>query len=341
MRRKIVSVVLPVLSILLLLTCVSCLERTEEISIAEDGSATIQIDLSGPKDTFGQLMAYPSEPEWTILEADSVSREDQTRIKAEKTVAYGEPWPHTFARPDEPNGGVHLQFPSEVKYWTEGNRTYYEFKRVYRQRPFRGINLTKHPFWDQDLENRVLEKGIFEASEQDREDYLEQFVTAYVYLNWRFLWETLGTMTHAGDITLAQKAKIETRASGYLESTITPVRILGILGKDDDSMDTALDNLKRELHDSFAHIFKEVVASDNQVLTQKYMGLFKTAVLEYEITEVLGPHTFLINLAMPGIVIETNGLVDPEEPGKIEWCFMGEDLYDTDFALRALSVVEH
>ncbi len=333
-----------VIVVLLTLTCLSCLERTEEITVAEDGTTTFIARFEGNVNNFRPPVALPSEPEWAILERKVDSSDvDHIRmeLKAELVVPYGTPLPDTYAKPDAPNKEINLQFPTEVRRWSEGGRTFYEFKRTYLARGYGCYNITGGILWDQELEDRVLEKGIFNASEEDRVEYLDQFTSAFRYLHWRFLWETLGKLVRSGDIPVSTKENVETWAKHYLESVVTPVRILGILGKDDDSIGVALDQLKKEIHEQFARYFPSVTGSEQSEVQRKFKNLFRAATLDYDVTDALNAHQFSITLRLPGTIITANGLIDPERPGIVDWYFKGEDLHDKDISLYALSVVEH
>jgi hypothetical protein len=329
--------------ILLTLTCVSCFDRTEEITVDPDGTTTIVAEFKGDESGFRPPVALPSEPEWTILRREIDSSDTgsiKIELEAKLVMPYGTPLPSTYARPDAANRDVNLQFPTEVRYWTEGKRTFYEFTRTYVARKYDCYHYAEKVAWDQELENRVLEKGIFEVSEEDRAKYLDQFGAAFGYVHWRFLWETLGALIRRGEIAASTGTDIETWAASYIESVVTPVRMLGIAGKDDDSIGEELDRLKEELHHQFTRYFSSVVGPDRAEAQRSYTELFQMVTLDYDVTEALGSHDFGVGLNLPGKVIETNGHIDPEELATVQWYFEGEDLHDKDIRLYALSVVE-
>ncbi len=328
-------------------TCVSCLERTEEIVVSEDGTATIIARFDGNAADILSL-AVPSEPEWTIISRDIDSSDvDAIRMElvAELVVPYGTPLPGTYAKPDAADKEINLQFPTELRRWTEGGRTYYEFERTYLARSYSRYDVTcfliPNGLWNQELEDRVIEKGIFEVSEKDREEYLDQFSAAFSYQHWRFLWETLTELYRRGRVPVSTKEDIETWAADYLESVITPVRLLGIAGKDDDSIGVALDRLGNEVHNQFAKYFSEAVGADQKDVQQEFDDLFDLNIRDYDVTKTLGAHKFAIALELPGTIIRANGLIDHHKPGVVEWYFKGEDLYDKHIPLYALSVVEN
>jgi hypothetical protein len=347
MNKHALTRILIVMVAFLTLVCVSCIERSEEITVDEDGTATIIAKFDGNAEDLRRL-ALPSEPEWTILRnvVDSSDTDNATmKLEAELVVPYGTPLPETFAKPDATNRETALQFPTELKRWTENGRTFYEFKRTYIARAYSPYDITDYMIplgaWDQELEKRVLEEGIFEVSEEDRANYLEQFAVAYGYFHWRFMWEATAEMYRRGRISAGAKESVESWALDYLEATVTPVRILGILGKDDDSIDVALDRLGDELHDEFIKHFVSTVGEDQTDIQREFIDIFRLNTRIFDATEALGAHQFSISLELPGTIVSANGMIDPDKPSTVEWYFKGGDLHDKNIPLHALSVVEN
>ncbi|UCG62343.1 MAG: hypothetical protein JSV52_03395 [Candidatus Zixiibacteriota bacterium] len=324
------------------LVCVSCLERRETITVDETGKTTIRAEFDGTEESFATPIALPSEPEWTVISKEVNPGQGETRIKltAEKVVAYGEPLPATFAARDSVPS-VDLRFPTEVKLWSEGNRTFYEFKRTYLTLPFGGINMTEDALWDQDLEDRILDQGIFNVSEEDRSRYIDEYSSSFGHLQWRFAWSALGQMVRRGDISASVKSAVNKRTFEYTEGAVTPVRILGILGKEEDSIGLALENLKTELRGSYIRIFADAVGPGKENLPTTFSGSLDSVILDYDITKMLEAQQISVTVNLPGTVIECNGLVDPDEPGSVGWLFMGADMRRANIPLYALSVVEH
>lgn len=238
-------------------TGISCLERHEEITVSEDGTVTIVATFDGNANEFDSPVALPSEPDWEIVEHKTDTTDDgdvRIRLKAEKTIPYKQDLPYSYVTSDEPNYDVNLQFPTELDIVHEGNRTVYEFKRTYVARDYAGFNLSTSHFWDQELEDRVLEKGIFDVSEQDRQDYLDQFCFAFAYHHWRFVDITIGELVLAGKISPSTHGEIDSHVWNYLEDQVTPVRMLGILGQEEHAIDSALDELQSQVRQNILTI---------------------------------------------------------------------------------------
>ncbi len=334
------------LSIIIIFLFNSCIEHTETIEIAEDGSATIRASYKGKAEQVKDL-ALPYEDKWIVtklIEDDAVTDSSRMELEAELTVAYGDNFPSSYAKPDDKTKDLQLQFPTEIKMWTEGNRTYYKFTRTYQARKYKCYDvpgfLGHHDLWDQDLENRVLEDGIFNVSENDRDEYLEQIIFAYAYLNWRQYWEAISVMAYEKLITIEQKVNIENQAAQYLENKLTKIRVLGILGKEEDSIGVELDRLTETIHNQFFKDFVNSVGNDNTKLHRKFTDTFEKIKLDYKITQKLDTHEFAVSIKMPGTIIESNGFVLPEELDEAEWAFKGDELHDKNIPLYVISVVE-
>lgn len=323
------------------LLCVSCMERTEEITVAEDGVTTIVATFHGKVGDFRPPLAVATAPQWTILEhtVDTISDGDiDITLKAQQIIPYGQPLPETFAA--SPND-VNLRFPTRVKTWTDGNRTFYEFSRNYVTRDYTCYNLSETKLWDQDLEDRVLVKGIFNVSENDRREYLDSFVGAFGYLHWRQVSEALGQLVHRGELSAAAKAELDQWVWHYIESTVTPMRALGIMGKQEDSISIALDNLTNELLTNIDRTFVAIVGAEDTVLHERYHDAYRQVAAEYAVSDALSTQDITVTVILPGTIVSTNGLYTIDEPNTIKWYFEGADLHDCDRPLYALSVVEH
>lgn len=340
------NIIFILLSIIILISFISCIEHTEEIIISEDGTTTITSNYKGKVSEIEEL-ALPCEPVWTVTKIMGdgiITDSSQMELRAETTIPYGDKIPSTYAKPDDDLKDIQLQFPTEVKFWTEGNRTYYEFKRTYQARKFQCFDLptlfSHLDIWDQDLENRILEKGIFNVSENDRDKYLDQMICAYAYLHWRLHWETISEM-YAGDfITLEQKTNMEKQTADYLENTLTKVRVLGILGKEEDSIGVELNRLTKSIHKQYYTDFVKAVGEEKTKLHQKFTSIFDKTKLDYEITKKLDSHSFAVAVELPGIIIKTNGFIEFEKPNVVKWAFKGDGLHDKNIPLYVLSVVE-
>lgn len=347
--RPIVLKATVVTTALLLLMLTGCVEREETITVHPDGSTTIRAQITGTRSDFRAPLAWPSAPTWTIIEdhVDTAGKPDSATLKrtAEITIPAGMIIPQSYAEPLSPGYDMSLHFPTEVKHWTENGRDYYEFKRTYRARRFGCYNLVgskifNEEVWDQDLEDRVLDKGIFNVSEEDRDKYLDQFGTTFGYMQWRFLWQALGDLRHQGVLDNEARSEIESAAGAYLDTTLAPDRLLAALKQKEDP-DSVLTDLTATIRNRFRHLVHDQTGPDNAALMSAFMAAQDRVLRDFAITEALGGQSFSVDLELPGEVIDANGLVDPDHPGGVHWEFDGNALHDVDLPLYALSVVDH
>ena len=331
------------LTLIVLLTS-SCMERTETITVNEDGSTLFRLEFSGDYAEFQPPATVPSPPIWTILKQEIDSSDSDNilmEMEAEVTVPFGQALPETFALSDTGNFNVNLRFPGELKIWREGNLTFYQFRREYQGRKFRCYNLSEEPGWDHELEERVAEKGIFKVSEQDRTDYLDQLITSFGYLHWRMFSETLGYMVRTGEISILTKTSVENKAYNHLEATITPEMVLAILGKNEEAIEKEVEDLERQVNRQLRQILSDELGKDNLDKLKIFDSWVADLKADYELTEMLGEDEFSITLNLPGTIINSNGLYDLQEPGSVEWHFNGQDFHDSNLILYALSAIEN
>jgi len=344
MAFKIFHRVFPLVAVAMITLLSGCLVRTEEITIAPDGTTTILAEIRGESDDFDQLLAMPSEPEWTVLQEPDLtakSYDGKDRLRARVEVPYGRSLPHSYAAPGSEKERFDLQFPTEVRRWTEGKRTYYEFRRTYKARRYGCYNISATPFWDHELEERVIEKGIFEVSQQDRRVYLEAYSQSLAYLQWRMFWQGLGALVHDGLLPGDTKAILEKEAMAYVEEAVTEERILGILSRDEAAIAQAVDSFINEVQDNLAMLYHRSVDTTDVGLLQAYTDAMWAVNHNYSVTEALTGQKLGIMLRMPGTIIDANGIIE-EDDGMlvVHWFLRGSDFNDTDVPLYALSVVE-
>jgi hypothetical protein len=334
-----------IISMLVSLLLSACLERTEEITVRPDGSTEIRAEFSGNAGSFGPPISLPAEPEWEIVQRQvdsSTQPEPKITLQAKKVIPYGEPFPETFAARDYGYRDLALRFPTSLRRWTEGNRTYYEFTRTYKARTFDAFNVSEmDPFWDRELEQLVIDSGLLALPEDQRDKYLSDFTFAYIYQHWRFMWESLMGLAREGLVDPERSTATYTSAADHLDSTLTEDVMLGIIREEDEeTMQESLDSLDNAIRAQLRSIVAAALESGKTEAMKRYDELYDRARVDYRITEALSGHEFSVHLFMPGTIIETNGLVEIDEPSGVIWWFKGDELHDADLTLRAVSVVE-
>ena len=333
--------VLLFLLIPILLLSIGCLNWEEEITIDKVGNAVIKVKFEGSTRNPEMLVALPSSSEWTITENSKHKKDNgeyKIKYKAEKNIKYGTKLPESFAGKSDKFGNQ-MQFPTNFKVWKEGKRTYYEFERTYKGRSHREFNFLADTGIDRELENRIIENGIFNVSEADRQKYLNQLKEAYQYSNYKMFFNVLGEITLNDKISFAQRKEILQIGIKNLENLITDERLIALLNKEDATLEIEYNKLKDEILKSLSKAFVEIVG-DNNKLGQLYKQMFDEVYNNIQITDELNPHEFLLVVNFPGEVIISNGLIDIEEPNTVGWMFKGNELHDCDMSFYALSVVE-
>lgn len=321
------------------------MERTETITIDQNGNTTIRARFSGDREDFLPPAALPSENAgWKILEntvdKNTPDNDNKFAYTAEIEIQNGAPLPESFTDTPPHANSINLVFPTDVKMWTEGDRTFYEFSRTYQARDFLTFNLSESDFWDQKLEEKVFEEGIFNVSDEERESYLQQFGLGYGYQNLQFFSKTMGQLVRDGDILVSQRDMLNKQIYTYLEDAVRPVRLLGIMGQPEDSIGIAFSALETEIHDYMMKMFYKAVGENKPELREKAERILSRLRSEYTLTQTLDNNSFSITVYMPGQIIQSNGLVDFDEMNKVEWQFTGKHLHDCHKPLYALSVLE-
>lgn len=341
MRKKSFKPISLLLTLTVILAITGCIDRTEEITIAENGETTILAKFEGEGEGFKPPVALPSAPEWTYLTDTANFDRDRIDFKAEIVIPYGQPLPETYAKVKNGEDNINLRFPTEVKYWRDGNRTYYEFKRTYQARKYIRYNYMADEEMDKELEKRVTDEGIFNLSEEDRQRYISKLADSFTYFHYMIFSDVLGELVMNRTIFASIKKTLEKKARTHIEGIITPELVLDILGRDDDEMSEAIDELNVRVENEIVQLYKKEIGGSDKTKNERFEEVLEKTKTDYEITQKLGASQFVVLVIMPGEIISTNGLTDPDEPFSVGWIFKGSEMHDKNIPMYALSVVEH
>ena len=324
----------------LLLAINGCLVREEIITIDEKGNGAINFEIDGEIDNANPTFALPSDKNWAI-EKNSIKpgKGDQYKVdfKATKAIPAGNDWPSTFA--DENTNKVYLDFPTATRIYKKGNRTFYEFNRRYLARKNYHAETIYNDENDQKLEAKVYDLGLFNVTAQERDSYLNNLAYKLAYRNWHLFVDVLGVLLKEGKISIADKRELQKAAQPVLEKVFDSKIILDVLS-DENKIAHGLGFLDNSSDAAFEKLMSDKYES-NQALIDQFKKYLADQRLAYKITGELSAQQFSIQLNMPGEIVETSGAIDPETPNKIYWIFKGEDLFDREISLYALSVVEN
>ncbi|HOD65962.1 MAG TPA: hypothetical protein PKM94_04650, partial [candidate division Zixibacteria bacterium] len=287
-------------------------------------------------------LALPSAPAWTIIEqrVDSTQAQPELHLKASRTVPYGAPLPESYVTAETPSPELDLHFPTAVTVRTEGNRTYYEFRRTYQARRFGEYDITESPWlWDADLETKAIDSGLVNLSPDERRKYLEQLAAAFSLKHWRMNRNALAELVRSGSLEAATMDLIAARAAEHFERTLTTEFLFRTMQQSDETVTLTLDSLEAAFAETFRARLAEAVGTPAAAVLEQFEAALERVHRDQRITEVLSSDEFSIRLNLPGTIIESNGLLSPEEPGTVRWSFEGKKLHDADLPLYALSVV--
>jgi len=135
MTTKTMSFVILINAALMVLT--GCLKRTEKITVAPDGRATMQLTYEGDPDEFENGDAMPGDAAgWSLQrksEFDDEGKEEVT-LTATQQFASTEDLPRSYASPNDDETDLYLDFPTSVQIDRRRDGTYYYFTRTYTPR---------------------------------------------------------------------------------------------------------------------------------------------------------------------------------------------------------------
>jgi len=139
-----------------------CFDRKEKIAIDHNGNTTINTSITGTTEKYPPLFKLPIDDPWKIIKQEiKKNKEGETEIEiiSEMDIPYGEILPDRYDFKDEADQG--LRFPSTLKIYKKGNRTFYEFTRRYKSRKHNPYEIYYESI-DKELEEKILDvQGIF------------------------------------------------------------------------------------------------------------------------------------------------------------------------------------
>lgn len=317
-----------------------CIERKEELTIDTHGNVAIHTAFYGDLDAYPPVFDLPNGGAWKNIKREFDKGEKDLSVTADMDVPYGRKLPDRYDLNDRSGQG--LRFPSTVKTYRKGSRTFYEFTRRYQPRKHLRYEIYYEAV-DKELEAGIFKKGIFNVPAAQRDTYLRQLTPAFHASQLRMLYDVLGVMVLQQDIT--QDARREMLASaGYrVRQAFPQSRLETILARVNRLNEASgeMAQVTKEMDQIFLSVFNGKIRGHNAMLLAKFTRLLKDDRRARSITEALNEHVFKIKLKMPGQIVETNGIFSEESLGMVSWEFQGSSLHDGEYILRALSVVDN
>jgi len=318
-----------------------CFERKEEITISEKGDAFIRTLFGGDAAAAPPVSELPNKKAWTIKKWETTKNEGNTELEidAEMNIPYGKSLPDRYNTDDKTDRG--LRFPTSIKTSREGSRTFYEFTRRYQSRKYDPYEIFNESI-DEKLEEKIFNEGIFNVTQKEQIQYLNQLIPALRLSQLRYIYDVLGLMVFNNDISQDLRRKMMESARDKVDATFTPHRFKEILARiDEETISREIDLISKEMDMLFASVFKNHIQTDDGNLLNKFSKLLENERQTRAMTDNINGHGFEITLTMPGQIVVTNGIFDGESLDSVSWKFSGNDLNDCEYVLHAVSVADN
>ncbi|MBN1570229.1 MAG: hypothetical protein JXA73_20475 [Acidobacteria bacterium] len=318
-----------------------CIERKEELTIDERGNVSIHTSFSGDIDQYPPVFDLPNGGAWKNIKSEFDKKGKKgLEASAEMNIPYGRNLPDRYDLNDHSNRG--LRFPSTVKRYQKGARTFYEFTRRYQPRKYLPYEIYYETV-DKELEEEVFKKGIFSVSPTQRDSYLRQLTPAFHSSQLRIIYDVLGIMVFQNDISQDARRQMLLSAGEKVRQAFPQNRLETTLARVNKSNEVGdeMDEITKEMDQIFISIFKNQIRPDRARLSVKFTQILENERRSRKITDAINEHIFNITLKMPGQIVVTNGIFSEESLGTVSWEFRGSALHDCEYVLHAVSVVEN
>lgn len=325
---------------LVLLTAVGCLERKETITVARDGSVTIELRYKGNEQDMKTDDALPSRDSgWNVKRAvKSEGDEKKHVLTARRTFAPGDALPGTFAAPDDPDANLYLDFPTTIRTQRRPDGLYFHFRRVYTPRKWNTINHWHDHFLESDDIKKLGAKPSDELTTQERVVLFRAFAAVQAFEQVEIARAALAEtnsglpqdhwlLARAALLTVYRDLDYEALVEQYAELT-------------DDERKTRSERDSAELQARGLGRLIDSLQSDAGYQPSgldRFERSYERAERYHKITGQLGGHAFRITVKLPGEVVAHNA--DSIDDEGAVWEFDGEAFRDRPFELMITSRV--
>jgi len=347
-------------TILGLAACAGCVLRQEKIAIGRDGSAVIELEISGTPEELARGDALPSaQGGWDVeRRTDWDKDEEKTVLTTKRSFAPGEALPATFASPTDPNTDLYLSFPTEVRVEQRPDGMYYFFQRVYAPRNWVYVQYWQDVFFNKDVQ-KLGDKPVEQLTREERRSLIQAFASVEAFKQ--------AELTKAALAECAPELPIENRLAarqalldvyenyGLLDRGLR----LNIFDKDDEPVYAIMNRCDLPTEDARNACYE---AEASRLLGEAHSALlaklhddigfgvvqlarfelaYHRALRRYEITNQLGGQQFEVTLEIPGRIVAHNGdeATFDEESGMsgVTWRFEGKAFRDRTHELTVVS----
>lgn len=338
----------PGLACLVLSACWGCVERSEVITVARDGSVIIELEHEGSEEELTTGDAMPSiESGWNVVRS---TKKDGDQVKhiltTRRRFAPREELPRTFAAPNDAQAGLYLDFPTTVRMERRPDGMYYYFHRVYTPRRWAYVQHWQDAFIDDDI-RKLGEKPAEELTPEEQLQIAQAFARVEALKQLEF---TKIAMAKSHPDLPVERRLIARRALIDVYTENDDLERIFELCEDlpDEERGSCFDEqAERLLAKGYAafveSLQRDTDLSDAQVA--RFQQAYERAKRYYEITDALGGHSFEIAVRMPGVIVAHNAFgdeVEEEENGmsNVAFQFDGKAFRDRALEMIVVSRVE-
>lgn len=331
---------LTLLALATALLLAGCLERKETITVRPDGGVDMEVVYTS--ESHSELYLGDAVPTldqgWIVEESVDVDEEGKETFTLRALASFppDSPLPASYASRRDPAPEQSLQFPTTVTVTEDEHGLRYDFRRIYRPRPWAFLAAPEERLKD-GVEKTLNGREIQELSESERLQVLEAAVQGEV-LKQR-------TFARLAFLDVAPDAPQEAWLAMY-EAMAEPARSLDLLRiaemmsreltpEDEEALDATGERLDAETLAAAQRAMREVGLG--KTMANEIIERFDYHRRYHEITSDLGDDAFEITVVMPGRIVGHNG--DDRSGSRVTWKFGGDYVRDRDIELMVTSRV--
>lgn len=299
-----------------LLISSGCVERNEGITVARDGSVTIELQYEGTPEELAGGDAMPSAASgWQVKRT---VKEENDKIKhVLESIRRFEPreqLPRSFASTDDPDAGLYLDFPTTVRVERRPDGLYYYFHRTYTARPWAYVQHWQELCFDHEVK-KLSDKPLDELTPEEREKIVKAAASFEALKQVEFT--KIAMDESHPDLPVehwlvARRALIDVYTDNHdFEEIIETCATLPEQERG-DCFDEEAERLLAMGYDAFVASLQLDAGLDDTGI-QRFEDAYRRARRFFEITESLGGHVFEIDVRMPGTIVAHNALDDKVE----------------------------
>jgi hypothetical protein len=336
-----------ILTVAGILAAPGCVLRKEAIRVSADGSATIDLEISGTEDELAGEDAMPSERSgWSIVRRiEKEGDEEKVVLESRRVFEARESLPRTFAAKDDPNAGLYLDFPTTIQMEQRGDGLYYVFRRSYTPRRWGYVQFWQEQLFDDNI-RKLAEKPVEDLSRDEKMQIVQAFSGLEAYKQLTFAEEALKKLS--ADVPLeaglwARRALLDVyeEDNAFFGSVLDRCEPL----PKDDQNDCFLRESERILQEGRIAYVDSLrnQARVNDAQLDRFSRACDWEKRYYEVTDQLGGHAFEIDVYLPGEIVAHNAdkseLNDRGE-GYVRFQFDGKAFRDRSHELIVVSRVQ-